>query len=82
MDIPKDITDPRIKIPYVYPRSVTIRSYNPHLKGHRWQIKKAADLLLSARRPMVYSGGGVILGNASGQLIELVRRLGFPSPAP
>ncbi|WP_348759907.1 acetolactate synthase 3 large subunit [Candidatus Methylocalor cossyra] len=78
VDIPKDITDPRIKIPYVYPRSVTIRSYNPHLKGHRWQIKKAADLLLSARRPMVYSGGGVILGNASGQLIELVRRLGFP----
>ena len=78
VDIPKDITDPRIKVPYEYPRSVSIRSYNPHLKGHRWQIKKAADLLLSARRPMIYSGGGVILGNAAEQLTELTRLLNFP----
>jgi acetolactate synthase-1/2/3 large subunit len=78
VDIPKDITDPRIKIPYEYPSSVSIRSYNPHVKGHRWQIKKAVDLLLSAKRPMIYSGGGVILGEASAQLTELTRLLGFP----
>jgi acetolactate synthase-1/2/3 large subunit len=78
VDIPKDITDPRIKVPYEYPASVSIRSYNPHVKGHRWQIKKGVDLLLSARRPMIYSGGGVVLGNASEQLIELTRLLNFP----
>jgi acetolactate synthase-1/2/3 large subunit len=78
VDIPKDITDPRIKIPYEYPGSVSMRSYNPHVKGHRWQIKKAVDLLLSAKRPMIYSGGGVILGEAAAQLTELTRLLGFP----
>ncbi|WP_133716466.1 acetolactate synthase 3 large subunit [Methylocaldum gracile] len=78
VDVPKDVTDPNIKIPYEYPRSVSIRSYNPQVKGHRWQIKKAVDLLLSAKRPMIYSGGGVILGNASEQLTEITRMLGFP----
>ncbi|MCF7968776.1 MAG: acetolactate synthase 3 large subunit [Methylococcaceae bacterium] len=78
VDIPKDITDPNIKIAYEYPESVTIRSYNPNVKGHRWQIKKAVDLLLSAKRPMIYSGGGVVLGNASESLVRLTRWLGFP----
>lgn len=78
VDVPKDVTDPNIKIPYEYPNSVSIRSYNPNVKGHRWQIKKAVDLLLSAKRPMIYSGGGVILGNASEQLTEITRMLGFP----
>jgi acetolactate synthase-1/2/3 large subunit len=78
VDVPKDVTDPNIKIPYEYPSSVSIRSYNPNVKGHRWQIKKAVDLLLSAKRPMIYSGGGVILGNASEQLTEITRMLGFP----
>ena len=78
VDIPKDITDPNIKISYEYPESVSIRSYNPSVKGHRWQIKKAVDLLLSAQRPMIYSGGGVVLGNASGSLVRLTRLLGFP----
>jgi len=78
VDIPKDVTDPNIKIPYEYPSSVSIRSYNPQVKGHRWQIKKAVDLLLSARRPMIYSGGGVILGNASEQLKDITRMLGYP----
>ena len=78
VDIPKDITDPNIKIPYEYPESVSIRSYNPNIKGHRWQIKKAVDLLLSAKRPMIYSGGGVVLGNASESLVRLTRWLGFP----
>ena len=78
VDIPKDVTDPRVKIPYEYPRNVSIRSYNPHLKGHRWQIKKAVDLLLSAKRPVIYSGGGVVIGNAAEQLTELTRLLNFP----
>jgi acetolactate synthase-1/2/3 large subunit len=78
VDIPKDITDPRIKVPYEYPASVNIRSYNPHVKGHPRQIKKGVELLLSAKRPMVYSGGGVVLGEASAQLTELARLLNFP----
>jgi acetolactate synthase-1/2/3 large subunit len=78
VDIPKDITDPAIRIPYEYPKSVSIRSYNPHIKGHRWQIRKAVDLLLEAKRPMIYTGGGVILGNASDALIKLTRLLDFP----
>ena len=78
VDIPKNLTDPRIKIPYDYPKSVTLRSYNPHVKGHRWQIKKAVDLLLAAKRPMVYSGGGIVQGEASAELTELTRLLGYP----
>ncbi|MEY4685559.1 MAG: hypothetical protein RLZ25_2018 [Pseudomonadota bacterium] len=78
VDIPKDITDPNIKIPYLYPDTVSIRSYNPQVKGHRWQIKKAVELLATARQPMIYTGGGVILGNASDGLVELTRLLGFP----
>ena len=78
VDIPKDITDPKVKIPYEYPKKVEIRSYHPQVKGHHWQIKKAVDLLQGARQPMIYTGGGVILGNASKALIDLTRFLGFP----
>lgn len=78
VDIPKDVTDPRVKVPYEYPTSVKVRSYNPHVKGHPLQIKKAIDLILTAKRPMIYSGGGVILGNASEGLTELTRLLNFP----
>jgi acetolactate synthase-1/2/3 large subunit len=78
VDIPKNLTDPRIKIPYDYPKSVTLRSYNPHVKGHRWQIKKAVDLLIAAKRPMIYSGGGIVQGEASAELTELTRLLGYP----
>jgi acetolactate synthase I/II/III large subunit len=78
VDIPKDITAPQIKVPYKYPKSVKMRSYNPTVKGHPKQVKKAVDLLLSAKRPMIYSGGGVILGNASEELRKVTRRLGYP----
>jgi acetolactate synthase-1/2/3 large subunit len=78
VDIPKNLTDPNIKIPYEYPSSVSLRSYNPSVKGHRWQIKKAVDLLKTAKRPMIYTGGGIVLGNASEQLTEITRLLGFP----
>jgi len=78
VDIPKDITDPLIKIPYEYPKEISMRSYNPVLKGHSGQIKKAVDLLLSAKRPMIYSGGGVILGNGSEELTAFSRLLNYP----
>ena len=60
------------------PEDVSLRSYNPVTKGHAGQIRKAVQLLLEAKRPMVYAGGGVILNNASAQLTQLVRLLGFP----
>ena len=78
VDVPKDITDPNIKIPYEYPKEVSMRSYNPVVKGHSGQIKKAVDLLLSAQRPMIYAGGGVILGNGSDELIEFSKLLDYP----
>ena len=76
VDIPKDVTAQRCA--YEYPKEVVMRSYKPVSKGHPGQIKKAVDLLLSARRPMVYTGGGIILGEASKSLTELVRLLGYP----
>jgi acetolactate synthase-1/2/3 large subunit len=76
IDIPKDITKDKCK--YVYPESVEMRSYNPTFKGHSGQIRKVAKAILSANRPMIYTGGGVILSNASGPVSELINFLGFP----
>ena len=76
VDIPKDITAHTTE--FLYPESVAMRSYNPVKKGHSGQIKKAVQLLLEAERPMVYAGGGVVLSNASQQLTELVKSLGYP----
>ncbi|HEC73409.1 MAG TPA: acetolactate synthase 3 large subunit [Methylophaga aminisulfidivorans] len=78
VDVPKDITDPAIKVPYHYPETVNMRSYQPTLKGHSGQIKRAVDLLLAAKKPMIYSGGGVVLGKGSDELRQFVRGLGFP----
>ena len=76
VDIPKDIT--AAKAEFSYPDKVTMRSYNPVTKGHPGQIKKAIQLLAGAKRPMIYTGGGVILGDAANELTQLVRTLGFP----
>ena len=76
VDVPKDITIAKCK--FDYPESIDLRSYNPVVKGHPGQIKKAAQLLREAKRPMVYAGGGVILGDASEALTSLVRAGGFP----
>ena len=78
VDIPKDVTDPSIKIPYEYPKRVKIRSYNPVAKGHLGQIKKAVEIMKAARQPVIYTGGGVVLGEGSKELTELVRMTGFP----
>jgi acetolactate synthase-1/2/3 large subunit len=76
VDIPKDVTAARCE--YVYPDKVELRSYNPVVKGHTGQIKKALGLLMEAKRPMIYTGGGVVLGEASAELAQLVHTLGFP----
>lgn len=78
VDIPKDVTAPNRRVPYEYPKKIKIRSYQPTLKGHSGQIKRAIKVLLNAKRPVIYSGGGVVLDNASSQLIELARRLNAP----
>jgi acetolactate synthase-1/2/3 large subunit len=76
VDIPKDITADRTE--FKYPRSVKMRSYSPTVKGHPRQIKKALDLILSAERPMIYTGGGVISSGASKQLTDFTKLLGAP----
>lgn len=76
VDIPKDVTQQ--KTHFSYPSSIRMRSYNPVTNGNTKQIKKAAELILSAKRPMFYSGGGVILDNAAGALTELVQLLDYP----
>jgi acetolactate synthase-1/2/3 large subunit len=76
VDIPKDVT--QAKAEFAYPKTVSMRSYNPVTKGHSGQIKKAVQILLEAKRPMIYAGGGVILNNAAAQLTRLVRSLGYP----
>ncbi len=78
IDLPKDITNPVDKFEYRYPKSVKMRSYTPATRGHSGQIKKAVQLLLEAKRPVMYTGGGVIQGNASGVLTELARELNYP----
>ena len=76
VDIPKDVTANVTE--YVYPAAVEMRSYRPTLKGHPGQIKKAAQLITAARRPMIYTGGGVILDGASEELTRFARLLGYP----
>ena len=78
IDIPKDLTDPGIKIDYQYPDSIKMRSYNPVVKGHLGQIKRAVDLVLNSKRPVMYTGGGVILSDASKELTELAKKLNLP----
>ncbi|HAD08411.1 MAG TPA: acetolactate synthase 3 large subunit [Porticoccaceae bacterium] len=78
VDVPKDVTDPNVQVPYKYPEKIKIRSYQPALRGHSGQIKRAVKLLLSAKRPVIYSGGGVVMGNASEALTNLARLLNYP----
>jgi acetolactate synthase-1/2/3 large subunit len=78
VDIPKDVTDPGIKIPYKYPAKIKMRSYNPVVKGHLGQVNKAMKIMMEAQRPVFYTGGGVVLDDAAKPLTELVDKLGFP----
>ena len=76
VDIPKDITAHLAE--FIYPKTVEMRSYSPVLKGHSGQIKKAIKLLLEAKRPMIYTGGGLVLGDAASELIKLAKTLNHP----
>lgn len=78
IDVPKDMTAPNEKYAYEYPSEVFLRSYQPSLKGHSGQIKKAVETLLSAQRPVIYAGGGVIWSKAHEELTDLARRLNVP----
>ena len=77
VDVPKDVS--LMTAPFEYPERVEMRSYNPVKKGHGGQIRKAVQLLLTANRPYIYTGGGVILGEAAAELRELVHLLGYPA---
>lgn len=76
VDVPKDVTI--AKAEFHYPKKTKLRSYNPTVKGHAGQIRKAVELILSAKRPMIYTGGGVILSDGSSELVELTQLLGYP----
>nr|WP_240546854.1 acetolactate synthase 3 large subunit [Alloalcanivorax xenomutans] len=78
IDIPKDHTAPNKTFPYEYPKKVKLRSYAPVTRGHSGQIRKAVEELLKAKRPVIYSGGGVVQGEASDALTKLARKLNFP----
>src|SRR5574344_115004 len=78
VDIPKNVTNPAEKFEYVYPKKVKLRSYGPAVRGHSGQIRKAAEILLAAKRPVLYSGGGAVMGNAAAPLTELARMLNLP----
>jgi acetolactate synthase-1/2/3 large subunit len=76
VDIPKDVSQARRR--FVYPKEIELRSYRPVTRGHPGQIRRALQLMLAARRPVLYTGGGVILDRAAAELTELARLLGFP----
>ncbi|MDH5471682.1 MAG: acetolactate synthase 3 large subunit [Gammaproteobacteria bacterium] len=76
VDIPKDIT--AFKTDFMYPREIKMRSYCPTIKGHAGQVKKALEHILDAKKPMIYTGGGVILSNASEDLVTFTQTLGAP----
>ena len=78
IDVPKDVTDPAITAPYKYPKSVSLRSYNPALRGHTGQIRRAVEALARAKRPVIYAGGGVVQGNAAELMTRIAKRLNFP----
>lgn len=78
IDIPKDMTNPTEKFNYNFPKEVKLRSYSPINRGHSGQIRKATDLLLQARRPVIYAGGGVVMGDASAELTQFAQMINAP----
>jgi acetolactate synthase-1/2/3 large subunit len=78
VDLPKDVQNPAIKVPYQYPEDVHLRSYNPTKSGHKGQIKRAAKLLAEARKPVMYIGGGAIAANADKQVMRIAELFSLP----
>ncbi|AAO26940.1 acetolactate synthase large subunit [Buchnera aphidicola str. Bp (Baizongia pistaciae)] len=78
IDLPKDILNPLIKKPYIWPKLISIRSYSPVLQGHQGQIKKALHILIKAKQPIIYIGGGIITSNSHKELKLLAETLNIP----
>lgn len=78
IDLPKDILSPKNKLPYFYPETVLIRSYNPTIQGHKGQIRRSLSTLITAKRPVVYTGGGAITAACHQALRHFVEQLNFP----
>ncbi|WP_117235769.1 acetolactate synthase 3 large subunit [Vibrio maerlii] len=78
IDVPKDVMNPQIKLPYEYPQSIKMRSYNPTTTGHKGQIKKALKALLEAKKPVLYVGGGAVISEADKHLLKLADKLNLP----
>jgi Thiamine pyrophosphate-requiring enzymes [acetolactate synthase, pyruvate dehydrogenase (cytochrome), glyoxylate carboligase, phosphonopyruvate decarboxylase] len=78
IDLPKDILNPAVKLPYQWPESVSLRTYNPTVQGHKGQIKRALSTLLAAQQAVIYAGGGVITANAESALKTLAEQLKLP----
>ncbi|GEA60409.1 acetolactate synthase 3 large subunit [Vibrio comitans] len=78
IDVPKDVMNPQIKLPYEYPETIKMRSYNPTTSGHKGQIKKALKALLEAKKPVLYVGGGAVISESDKYLISLAEKLNLP----
>ncbi|WP_114806311.1 biosynthetic-type acetolactate synthase large subunit [Vibrio cholerae] len=78
IDVPKDVMSPLNKLPYEYPETIKMRSYNPTTAGHKGQIKKGLRALLDAKKPVLYVGGGAIIANADQQIRQLAQALNLP----
>ncbi|KHT43949.1 acetolactate synthase 3 large subunit [Vibrio sinaloensis] len=78
IDLPKDVMNPQIKLPYEYPESISMRSYKPTTTGHKGQIKKGLKALLEAKKPVLYVGGGAVISEADAHLLKLAEALNLP----
>ncbi|TON89080.1 acetolactate synthase, large subunit, biosynthetic type [Vibrio parahaemolyticus] len=78
IDLPKDVMNPQIKLPYQYPESISMRSYKPTNSGHKGQIKKALKSLIEAKKPVLYVGGGAVISGAHEHILELADKLNLP----
>ncbi len=78
IDLPKDVMNPQVKLPYEYPQSLSMRSYKPTTTGHKGQIKKGLKKLLEAKKPVLYVGGGAVISQAEAPLLKLAEKLNLP----
>jgi acetolactate synthase-1/2/3 large subunit len=78
VDLPKDVVNPAVKFPYAYPDTISMRSYNPNVQGHRGQIKRALQTMLAAKKPIMYVGGGAINSGCHEELLQLAEKLNLP----
>jgi acetolactate synthase-1/2/3 large subunit len=78
IDLPKDVVNPAVKLPYAYPEQIAMRSYNPTVQGHRGQIKRGLQTLLAAKKPVLYVGGGAINAACEAELLQLAESLNLP----